>query len=374
MDRSILFCTGIFPPQIGGPATYVLKMARKMTKEGTKNAILTYTDNSVQENYGLNLYSVKWGFFIFTYFRYFLAVLKIGRKYDILYIQGSFLEGLPAILANFFLKKRAVMRIGGIFSWEFSFSHGWTNDFTDNFLKNKQSFLPEIMKRVDRFTISRCDKIIANSNYTKKLLKLNKIDCSKVEIIYNSIDDPEFEKISKEDYKKSLGIIGNKIILSAGRFMPWKNFDKLIEFSKKLGSDFSVFIIGNGPEEKKLKSLILENGLENKVFILNKLPKNELYKMYQIADIFTLISSFEGLSHVLVESMQFNLPIIASNIEPNIEALGDYDKCKIIDISEKSFLRAVASIESIGSSNKDTLKRFNFENIYKKTINLLCAY
>lgn len=373
MDKSILFCTGIFPPQIGGPATYVLKMANRMTHDGIKNAIITYSDTVNQEKCSLDVHRIQWGFFIFTYLKYFLAVMKIGKNYDILYLQGSFLEGLPVTLANFFLKKRAVIRIGGIFSWELAFSRGWTTDFTDDFLKNKQSPLPELLKKIDRFVISRCDRILANSKYTKKLLELNKIDPRKIDIIYNSVDSTPLEAISKEDYKKSLNITTEKIILSVGRFVPWKNHDKLIEFSKELDDRFSVIIIGDGYEEEKLKNLISKNNLQNKVFIFNKLPKNELYKMYQIADIVTLISSFEGLSHVLIEAMRLNLMIIASDIEPNIEVLDGYAHHKIISIDKESFLNAVYSIDSTSSVNNTNLEKYHFENIYQKTITALCA-
>ena len=74
MDKKILICTGIFPPQIGGPATYVLKMAEKISKNSIANAIITYSDQKDNEKYGLDVYRVDWTFFILTYLKYFFKV------------------------------------------------------------------------------------------------------------------------------------------------------------------------------------------------------------------------------------------------------------------------------------------------------------
>jgi len=309
------------------------------------------------------------------YFNYFLKVLKIGRNYGILYLQGSFCEGIPAILANLFLRKKTVIRIGGIFSWELSVAKNWTKDGTDNFLKNKQSFFPEILKKIDWFVISRCNQIIANSQYTKKLLLLNGIPAAKINVIYNSVDEINFEKIDKDEYKKKNGFDGKKIMLSVGRFFPWKNFDKLINLFEKINDTYILLIIGDGPEKEKIKSVILDRNLGKRVFIINKMNRDDLYKIYQITDLFALVSSFEGLSHTLIEAMRMNLPIIASNIEANLEVLAGYNKSVCININDEEFKSAVAYLENNKlNSNGINLDKFNFINTYNKTIDKLCKF
>jgi glycosyltransferase involved in cell wall biosynthesis len=374
-NKSILFCTGIFPPEIGGPATYVFKMAQKMSTDGIKNSIITYSDRNNFDDYGLDVHRVERKNFLYNYTKYFLKVLKIGKNFDILYIQGSFSEGIPTILASFFLRKKTIIRIGGIFSWEISFHNRWTTDLADDFLTKKQKFIPEILKIIDRLVISQCSNIITNSLYTKKLLVLNGIKNKQIEVIYNSFDNPDFEVIDKEACKKELGVENKKIILSIGRFVPWKNFDKLIEFSRNLSDDFVIFIAGEGTEKEHLEKMMLAYALDKKVFILNKLSKPELYKMYQVVDIFVLLSSFEGLSHVLIEAMAMNLPIISSNIDPNLEALDGYNKYKCININEDEFLCAIDFFKKNKTPKaSNTLNKYNLENIYIKTLKILCEY
>jgi len=228
-----------------------------------------------------------------------------------------------------------------------------------------------MFKRIDRFVISKCNKIIANSHYIKKLLILNKVDPMKIEVVYNPVDSPHFEKISKNEYKEKLGISDKKVLLYVGRFVPWKNLARLIGFFQELSSEYALVFAGDGPEKEKLMKLA-EKNLKQKIIFLGKLEKSELNKAYQIADIFVLISSFEGLSHVLIEAMKFNLPIISSNIEPNTEALEDYGNCRIIDINKAEFLSAVNFLKTTDLKSSKQMDKFEFENIYKKTMEILC--
>lgn len=375
-NKSILFCTGIFPPDIGGPATYVLKMASRMKREGILCQIITYSDSLNVDSYDLEVNRIKRSFFLINYLRYFWKVILIGRKFDIIFLQGTFSEGIPTILANIFLRKKIIIRIGGIFSWEQSFGRNWTKDLVEDFLRNKQCWKSEILKSIDRWIISHCHKVIANSRYTKKLLLLNKTREDKITIIYNSIEPIRVGLIDKEAFKNKLGIKNRKIILSVGRFVPWKNFDKLITFFADLPQDYHLILIGDGPEKENLEKIIVQHNLGSYVTIFPQKTKAELYELYQVADIFVLISSFEGLSHVLIEAMQMKLPIISSSIPPNQEVLESYPFSQLIDINKKEFLEAVKKTGNYSdidnSSISSCLNRYNFNHIYQSTLEKLC--
>lgn len=372
ISKAILFCTGIYPPEIGGPATHVLEVSQRGATEGLGYTILTYSKPNTFSSFENNVIRIPWSFFLFSYFNYFLAVLRLGRKHDVIYLQGSFLEGIPTILANFFLKKRVVIRIGGIFSWEYSFNKKWTSDLSDDFLQKKQCLKSELLKAIDRFVISKCNKVIANSRYTKNLLISNGIPEEKIVVIYNPVANLTTEELREKKTKKELGLPEKKIILAIGRLVPWKNFDKLIEFSKAASDEFLFLIIGNGPEKGRLLSLIQKNNLKNKIEIRDAIPKNQLSHYYQIADAVVLISSFEGLSHVLLEAMQRNISIIASGIYPNKEALENYNKKTLIDINQWSFLDALQELRNNNNLSKTDLSKFDPETTYQQTMVILC--
>ncbi|NTW27554.1 MAG: glycosyltransferase family 4 protein [Candidatus Moranbacteria bacterium] len=375
-QKSILFCTGIFPPDIGGPATYVLKMAKKMHGDGIKVGVITYCsqqNNHDSPSHDFEIKRIIRRFFIFDYLKYFFKILKTAKNYEIIYLQGSFSEGIPTILANIFLGKRIVIRIGGLFSWEISTNLKLTTDSPEVFFNKKQYIICEIFKKIDRLVISNCDKVIANSNYIKKMLTINNIAEEKISVIYNSFDNvPKNTKVNIS-LKKIFNTEDRKILLSHGRFVSWKNFDKIILFFKEISDKYVLIIAGDGPEEKILKKLVIKEGLQESVLLLPKQSAKELHSLNALADIFILLSSYEGLSNALVEAMQLNCKIIASNIEPNNEALSNYQCCRLIDINKNSFLNAVSELENINKCESMNMgNEFDFNSIYKKTIAELC--
>jgi len=77
--------------------------------------------------------------------------------------------------------------------------------------------------------------------------------------------------------------------LAAGRLTKQKNFSFLInEFSQfsKINNDYILIILGEGEEKKKLNKLILENKMNNKIFISGKV--NGIYKYMKKSDVFVL--------------------------------------------------------------------------------------
>lgn len=117
-----------------------------------------------------------------------------------------------------------------------------------------------------------------------------------------------------------------KKFLAVGRFSPkHKGFDLLIQafalFAKK-NQEWTLDIVGDGPEKDQLTRMIIENGLETRVRLHPF--TNEIQAYYSSASIYVLSSRWEGMPLVLVEAMSHGLPIIASDIPTCQEVLGDF--------------------------------------------------
>ena len=67
-------------------------------------------------------------------------------------------------------------------------------------------------------------------------------------------------------------------------------------------------IIGEGPEEHRLKTEVKELGLEDRVEFLGEVPSWRMHAHYSESDLFVLASSAEGLSNALLEAMWHGLP------------------------------------------------------------------
>lgn len=110
-----------------------------------------------------------------------------------------------------------------------------------------------------------------------------------------------------------------KVIFSLGRFATNKGFEYLIKSAKYLSDDYVVFIGGNGDckLKKYFKELIKTNNLENKVFLIGRINRNNLQYYYTNCYIFVLPSIQESYGIVLIEAMSFKKPVICTRLYPS---------------------------------------------------------
>lgn len=133
-------------------------------------------------------------------------------------------------------------------------------------------------------------------------------------VIYNPLT-VEPQETGKPDAHKFLAV---------GRLSPrTKGFDILIKgfaIFAQHNKNWTLDIVGEGPEEGLLRKLIAGNGLEERVK-LHPFTK-EIQTHYAAASVFILSSRWEGLPLVLAEAMSHGLPIISSDIPVSRELLG----------------------------------------------------
>ena len=161
----ILICTGIYPPDIGGPATYSKLLFDELPKRGIEVKVLSFGE-------------VRHLPKIIRHFAYFLKALKLGRKADVIFAQDPVSVGLPAMLASKILRKKFMLKIVGDYAWEQysarggSASGGQNKNFItpENFQDKKFDFKTEIRRKIQRYVAKNAKRIIVPSNYLKNIV------------------------------------------------------------------------------------------------------------------------------------------------------------------------------------------------------------
>lgn len=218
--------------------------------------------------------------------------------------------------------------------------------------------------------------------YANAIVALTKLDAqnykenSKNKILIKNIYNP---CIFQKDYVCNYNL-SSKMIVSCGTLDNIKRFDHVvltaeIVFAKH--PDWCWFIYGDGPEKNNLIKMIRERKLENNIFIKGyEANKNIIYgdKAFIV-----ITSRFEGFGMVLIEAMQYHLPIISYKVnygpkeivadgvngflvEPgNIEFIIDCVEKLIEDVDKRQKMSEMAY---------KSLERFDNEEITKQWIDL----
>ena len=104
-------------------------------------------------------------------------------------------------------------------------------------------------------------------------------------------------------------------IIAVGRLSDQKNYKGLIrsfkEASMRLNENLSLSIYGEGPSREELEQFILEEGVNDKVFLKGQI--NNILDEYARAEMFVLFSHGEGYPNVLLEALACGVPCISSD-------------------------------------------------------------
>lgn len=140
---------------------------------------------------------------------------------------------------------------------------------------------------------------------------------NEVKLIHNAINVETFlfDKSKRDNLRKKLGIHTDEIVIGhIGRISFQKNQEFLISVFANLYSnmkDIKLILIGGG-DDSKLRDLVKEKGIEDRVLFLGLQTNAENF--YSVFDFFFFPSNYEGLPVTLLEAQANGLPILASEV------------------------------------------------------------
>ncbi|MCK9555899.1 glycosyltransferase family 4 protein [bacterium] len=312
----ILIVTGIYPPDIGGPAMYCYMLREKLGKLGCDVKIITFSDTVNRADKNVITISRNGNWLL----RQILCIIKIishGIRSDVIYANG--LE-LPVFIASFFLfRKRRIAKITKDFAWEYAQRHAIIQANFDDFQYLKTSGLLSFLKKIQLLSAKKMDSVVVPSDYLKNIVEEWGISRNRIVHIRNAYSPPEF----KVDSDKNPSVAGSIQLLTAGRFVPWKNIDKIINCFSSLPEEYRLAIVGEGPLKEYLQNVISSLNLWDRINHFGYLQNDDLFKLMLKSDCFLLYSSYEGLSHVLIESQFAGLPSVVTDVGGNREIISD---------------------------------------------------
>lgn len=327
--KKVLITTGIYPPDIGGPATYSKLLFDELPKRGIEAEVLSFGE-------------VRHLPKIIRHFVYFFKVLKRAKGVDVVYAQDPVSVGLPTMLANKFLRKRFFIRIAGDYAWEQGVQRFGVKDDLDTFsLKNNYGLSVKFFKKIQFCVAKRANQIIVPSHYFKGVIVNWGIQPEKIKVIYNGIEINESNLLAGRQESK-VHKVESRVLLSVGRLVPWKGFRVLVEIMPDLLKEIpelKLVIVGDGPQKKELEYTIQELNLEDKVVLAGQLKREEVLEYMQKSNIFILNTSYEGFAHLLLEAANFMIPVITTNVGGNPELIENNEEGILIEPDNKEQIK-----------------------------------
>ena len=324
----VLITVGIFPPDIGGPASFVPKIANILSKNGHEVIVVCLSDEKIEDELNYKVVRIiRRQNLIIRWIKTIYKIIKngIGAKY-------IFVNGLPmeSYIANLFLRKKLIRKIVGDWAWERGRNRGIVEDSFDEFQQNSHNLHIEIAKFSRGWTATKADLVITPSIHLSKVVESWGVDSEKLKVIYNGTTISDInEKIHKD-----VNVIN---LITVGRLAPWKNIDTIIDAMNLLrlaDIKFHLFIVGSGDLYDELNEKILNLNLDNYITLTGQKNPLELKEYYKKSHIYIQASGYEGLPHVLLEAINYELLVISTPIGGSNEILEDGKNGLILDLIE----------------------------------------
>lgn len=291
----------------GGTERYVYGLAKQLQNDGYEVMVLSATmdkgETGFNELDGLNTYIFKAPAKFYGYsidILSFIYTLKFIRRFnpDVVHVIATrYRFAAGAIAAAKIMKVKAV--------------------YTRTTLPHSEGRrrLPVLLD--DWFftkIVRQSDSIIALSRVMKDVME-REIHPKLIEVIPSFIMRSYCSKAEKD----------NNRVLFVGRLDRLKGIEHLIKslcYVRKEIPEVRLSIAGTGDLMQHLKQLVSRYGLEDNVTFEGHLGEDMLVDIYSRSEIFVFPSLREGMPMALLEAMSAGLPVVAFDIEPNVEALG----------------------------------------------------
>lgn len=281
---NVLIATGIYPPEIGGPAQYAKNLKDALLKQGHKITVVTYGKERKLP----------------TGFRHLVYLLKVLTKIfsvDLVIALDTFSVGLPAVLASRIFHKKILLRTGGDFLWESYVERTGEPVLFRNFYnesRDKWSLKENIIFKFTNWTLRHTGLVIFSTDWQRRIfVPAYNLDANRTAIIENFYGTklPSLEPKEKRFIGGTRPLKWKNIPMLKKAFTAAQSIEPSLildventryeEFMSKIQKAYAVILVSLGDISP---NMILDAISYNKPFILTR--ETGLYEKFKDVGIF----------------------------------------------------------------------------------------
>jgi glycosyltransferase involved in cell wall biosynthesis len=342
----ILIVSGIWPPDVGGPASHAPEVADYLLGRGHEVEVVTTAD-APPEQRAYRVSSVPRskprGE---RHYRVAALIHHRARDCDVVYATsmlnrtalGCALARTPFVAKlttdPAFERARRLARYHGTM---------------DEFQSARSPF-----KLVRDLTLRRATRVVCPSEYLAGLARGWGVPA---DVLPNPVEVPELP--SREELRARHGLEGPTLVFS-GRLVPQKDLGTLLA-AAELVPEATLLLAGEGEERARLEG----RGAR----LLGALPRDEVLGLLRAADLAVLSSRWENFPHALVEALAVGTPVVATAVGGVPEIVRDGENGLLVPPGDPAAFaaairRGLAERDRLAAAAAASVERFAPERIY----------
>jgi glycosyltransferase involved in cell wall biosynthesis len=303
---NVLVISGMWPPDVGGPASHAPEVCEYLLAHGHRVEAVTMASRQP----AAEPYPVHWASrrtpLVWRHLAATRLIRKLATRADVVYTTGIIgRSGLGAALAG----TPTVVKLTSDPVFERSLRWGLFGHDLAAF-QEARGLRIAALRRARDLVLARAHRIVVPSEALTALVLAWGVPAEKMTVIRNPVSVPE-ELPDREELRRRHGFEGPTLVF-AGRLVPQKSIDVALEAVRR-NPDVTLLLAGEGPYRERLVRLAGELGVEERALFLGPRPRHTVFELLRAADAALLSSSWENFPHMAVEALAVGTPVIATD-------------------------------------------------------------
>jgi glycosyltransferase involved in cell wall biosynthesis len=313
----VLVVSGIWPPDVGGPASHAPDVAEFLLGRGHEVEVVTtaeapppprpYPVRAVPRQHRVGV----------RHWRGAALVHHRASEVDVVYTTGMF--GRSAFGATA-ARKPYVVKLTADPAFERSRRRGLVAGDVDEFQEGGGGRAVGLLRFARDIELRRAAHVFTPSAYLRELALTWGVRPERVTVLPNPAPAiPELPP--RDELRRTFGLNGASLAF-AGRLTAQKSLGRALEVVAA-AEGVRLVIAGEGPDRERLEARTRELGLGERVSFLGAQPRERVVELFRAADATILTSSWENFPHTVVEALAVGTPVLAMDAGGVAEVVRD---------------------------------------------------
>ena len=313
---NVLIVSGIWPPDVGGPASHAPELATFLQGRGHGVEVVTTAGAAPpEEGYPVRavLRSTPVGL---RHARVAALIARRARRADVVYATSMISRaGIGSALA----RRPLVLKLVADAAYERAKRRGI---FAGSLAEFQEARGPRIaaLRLARDLALRRASHVVCPSSFLRELALGWGLAPDEVTVVPNAIP-PLPELRPAEEVRAELGL-KRPLLAFAGRINAQKALDVLLGALAQVDGP-AIALAGDGPELPRLEELASSLGLDGRVRFLGARSRTEVLELFRAADASVLTSAWENFPHTVVEALAVGTPVIGTAVGGVAEVVRD---------------------------------------------------
>jgi glycosyltransferase involved in cell wall biosynthesis len=328
---NVLVVSGIWPPDVGGPASHAPAVADFLHGRGHGVEVVVTADaEPAPRPYPVHHTSRRLPVGVRHLHAAALAARR-ARGADVVYTTGMFAR---SALAATFARRPYVVKLTGDPAFERLRARGAFADGVDAFQTGGGGAKAAALRALRNVTLRRAAHVVCPSGWLRDLAVEWGVPPARVSVLPNPAPAPPGAE--REELRRSFGLNGPTLAF-AGRLTAQKALPVLLD-ALAAADGVRLVVAGDGPEREAFERRVADLGLSDRVQSLGSQPRERVVELFAAVDATVLASSWENFPHTVVESLAAGAPVLSTDVGGVAEVVRDGENGLLVPVGRADLL------------------------------------